>query len=109
MSMPCDAGYWRTALKRRLAWLKDGPQGDPKASPWSFDVATGKWDRRVTETPGPRSSFGDVLLYVPSQKRAFFLRSSHEVWFYDPAANRWTKAEPQGTQSALGHRPDRLL
>jgi hypothetical protein len=105
MSMPCPADYWKKPLERRLKWLKDLPKDTTKgASPWMFDVRTGKWNRRASATPHPRSSFGDVLLYIPSKKQAFF-RNNEGVWFYEPATNQWAAMRPKGPKPPFGIDP----
>jgi hypothetical protein len=105
MSMPCPAGYWQKPLERRLKWLKDLPKDAKKgASPWTYDVTTGRWDRRASPTPHPRSSFGDVLLYLPGTRQAFF-RNNEGVWFYDPATNRWAARKPTGPKPPFGIDP----
>ncbi len=105
LSMPCPGDYWKKPLARRLKWLAGLPKGAPKAaSPWTFDPRTARWDRRASATPHPRSSFGDVLLYVPSKKQAFF-RNNEGVWFYDPATNRWAAKAPKGPKPPFGIDP----
>jgi hypothetical protein len=99
LSMPNLHEYWKTALPQRTRWLKPAPAD---ASPWSFDPATGKWDRRRTGAAAPRSGYGDTLLYVPAKKQVFFAHRNEEVWFYDPAANRWKQAAPQGPKPPWG-------
>ena len=103
MNMPCPGDYWRKALgERRKEWTKE-PYKFLNASPWMYDVDTGKWDRKAAKI-SPRSGFGDVLLYVPSLKQAFF-RNNESVWFYDPAANLWTDVKPTGPNPPFGIEP----
>jgi hypothetical protein len=105
MSMPCPGEYWKKPLKRRIQWLKDLPKDAAKgASPWMFDVTTGKWDRRASATIHPRSGFGDVLVYVTGRKQAFF-RNNDGVWFYDPATNKWAAMKPKGPKPPFGIDP----
>ena len=99
LSMPNTHEYWKKALPQREKWLKPPPAD---ASPWLYDPAAGRWDRKRTGGPAPRSGYGDTLLYVPSRKQAFFLHRNEEVWFYDPAANRWTRAKPDGPRPPWG-------
>jgi len=99
LSMPNTHEYWAKELPQRKKWLKPPPTD---SSPWTFDPATGKWDRRRTGAPAPKSSYGDTLIYVPSKKQAFFARRSQEVWFYDPKANMWTARRPEGPPPPFG-------
>jgi hypothetical protein len=99
MSMPNTHEYWAKELPQRKKWLKPAPAD---ASPWSFDPATGKWDRRRTGGTAPKSSYGDTLIYVPSKKRVFFTHRSQEVWFYDPKSNQWTAMKPEGPPPPFG-------
>jgi hypothetical protein len=99
LSMPNLHSYWKKALPQREKWLKDPPAD---ASPWAFDPATGKWDRRRTGTAAPPSSYGDTLLYVPSKKQVFFAHRSQEVWFYDPKSNKWKQEKPEGPPPPFG-------
>jgi hypothetical protein len=99
LSMPNLHDYWKRALPQRSRWLKPAPAD---ASPWSFETVTGKWGRRRTGTPGPKSGFGDTLLYLPGRKQVFFAHRSEEVWFYDTAANRWKQAAPAGPRPPWG-------
>ena len=99
LSMPNTHEYWAKELPQRKKWLKPAPTD---SSPWTFDPATGKWDRRRTGAPAPKSSYGDTFIYVPSKKQAFFARRSQEVWFYDPKANMWTARSPEGPPPPFG-------
>lgn len=99
ISMPNTHEYWKTALPQRAKWLKSPPAD---ASPWSYDAAAGKWNRKRTGTTAPKSGYGDNFLYIPSKKQAFFLHRNDEVWFFDPKANRWTRAKPDGPTPPWG-------
>src|SRR5262249_35843890 len=99
LSMPNLHSYWKKALPQREKWLKEPPAD---ASPWLFDPARGKWDRRRTGTPAPRSSYGDTLLYIPSKKQAFFAHRSRAARFYDPTAHRWQQETPEGPPPPFG-------
>jgi hypothetical protein len=85
LSMPNTHEYWQRALPQRKRWLKPPPAD---AGPWSFDPATGKWDRRRTGAPAPRSGYGDTFLYLPDRVQAF--------WVYDLKADRWVDPRPKG-------------
>jgi hypothetical protein len=100
--MPCPAGYGKVLNEKRKAWWKDKPRPARKgASPWTFDVATGKWDRQATTTKSPASSFGDALVYVPSLKKSFFWHRDG-VWFYDGATKKWEQAAAKGAKLPFG-------
>jgi hypothetical protein len=105
LSMPCDAGYWATALKGRKESLKDRPKAETKVSPWTYDVTAGQWDRKLTATASPRSSFGDVLVYVPTKKQTFFWGRDSGVWFYDAATNKWAQPATNGPKPPFGIDP----
>jgi hypothetical protein len=105
LSMPCPAGYYTAYNKKRQELLKDRVPAKVKGlSPWSFDGASGEWDRRTTETVSPSSSFGDVLMYVPTKKQVFF-RHGEEVWFFDPPKNKWAQAKVKGPKPPFGIDP----
>lgn len=99
LSMPCGDPYWESAMPQRKRWLKPAPED---ASPWQFDTATGRWRRSRTGTAGPRTSFGDNFVYVPTKKEAFCTHRSSEVWFYDPAADKWRAVKPKGPPPPFG-------
>jgi hypothetical protein len=99
MSMPNAHGYEKKALPQRPRWWKPPPQD---ASPWLFEVATGRWNRLRTGTPGPDSSFGDTLIYLAEGRRAFFLHRNSDIWFYDVPANQWIPVQPRGPRPLFG-------
>lgn len=99
LSMPNMHEYWKRTLPQRQRWLKPAPAD---ASPWMFETKTGRWNRLRTGTPGPRSGYGDTLIYLPSRKQAFFAHGSQEVWFYDTAKDRWRQAKPKGPKPPWG-------
>jgi hypothetical protein len=99
LSMPNLHEYWKKALPQREKWLK-APPAD--ASPWSYEPASGKWDRRRTGTTAPKSSYGDTLIYLPGQYRAFFASRSQEVRFYDTKGNKWSKPPLAGPPPPFG-------
>src|SRR4051812_43380806 len=51
----CGGDYWGKAMPDRVAFLKENGKklNTTHASPWFYDVAGGKWERRKTATPGP--------------------------------------------------------
>jgi hypothetical protein len=107
MFMPCSGGYWDKAMgERRLAWLgKKSNEVAKDCGPWSYDVRTAKWDRRATGAPAPRSTFGDVLVYVPTLKKTFLRTRGSEIWWYDAEKNAWTKVMPNGRPPPFGIDP----
>ena len=99
MSMPNSHGYEKKALPQRRRWWKMPPED---ASPWLFETASGKWNRLRTGSPGPSSSFGDTLIYLTAERRAFFLHRNSDVWFYDVPGNKWQSVNPQGPKPPFG-------
>jgi hypothetical protein len=97
--MPNLHSYWEKALPQRKAWLKSPPAD---ASPWFYEAGSGKWTRVRTGTPGPQSSYGDTLIYLPDRHQAFFLHRSDDAWLYDTKANQWKKLNPKGPVPAFG-------
>jgi hypothetical protein len=102
VSMPCGDPYWEGAMPQRKGWLKPEPKD---ASPWFYELSSGRWDRVRTGTRGPESSFGDLLFYVPTKKQYFFAHRSSDVWFYDPKAKRWKSVAPAGPKPPFGIDP----
>ena len=103
MAMPCpNNDYLVKSLKeKRAQWSKGQPLNTEKASPWFFETASGKWNRRSTASSSPRSGYGDSFHYLPGQKRAFF-RHRDEIWFYDTATNTWAAVKPTGPKLPFG-------
>ncbi len=99
LMMPNLHTYWERDLPQRKTWLKPPPRN---AGPWSFDTATGDWNRRRTKTAGPDSSYGDTFVYLPGRWAAFFLHRNSDVWLYDTQANNWSRSEPQGPPPPFG-------
>ncbi len=94
--------WWTRAMPQRWEWLDQtapdvkgriyghaGPVIEAAKHPLFYDVAAGRWERRLVagDGPGPRR-FEGVLEYIPTKKQAFFLHHGR-VWFYDFAANKW--------------------
>lgn len=103
MAMPCpNHDYLVKSLKQKQGkWLEGQTINHSAASPWFFETDTGKWDRRRTEMPSPRSGYGDSFHYLPADRRAFF-RHGDEIWFYDTAGNAWTQMKPTGPRLPFG-------
>jgi len=116
MFMPGNSAEWQGGPfgERRKVWLGiTGSQdvlrlrGMPTHnSPWGFDVRTGQWSIRKVQGPWPSSHLGDLLVYVPTMKKAFFWRGGEKgIWLYDAAANTWTAVQPQGPPPPFGIEP----
>lgn len=71
------------------------------ASPWMFDPWNRVWHRLKTSTPSPKSEVGDVLMFVPSQRKLFFYRLG-KVSYYDPQENTWQQVTTQGPRPPFG-------
>lgn len=99
LSVPNLHEYWTKALPQRKEWLKPAPAD---ASPWMFETTTGKWNRIKTGTPGPKSSYGDNLHYLPDRKQAVFFHRSQDVWLYDTQKDTWKSLKPEGTPPPFG-------
>jgi len=81
----------------------------PPSSPWSYDLGKGRWEVRAVDGPSPEKAEG-TLLYVPGLKKAFYRSGKSEfVWFYDPAANAWTRVTPKGPRPPFGIDPTSCL
>jgi RNA polymerase sigma factor (sigma-70 family) len=72
--------------------------------PWCYDPAVGLWDRRPLEGANPTyltsPTYGDVFMYVPSQKQFFYHAfgfSRNHSYFYDPATRHWTEVKTPWT------------
>jgi hypothetical protein len=74
------------------------------ASPWMFDPWNRKWHRLKTNTPSPKSGYGDVLMFVPSQKKLFFYRM-RRISYYDPQTNNWQQVSARGPVPPFGIDP----
>jgi hypothetical protein len=105
--MPGSSQDWQSSPfgKRRLAWGVKG-QGTPRsASPWLYDVQTGRWDLQKVAGPAPASSptpLGMTLVYVPSMKKVFFWSPPlQEAWLYDPDKNTWANLKPKGLPAPI--------
>ena len=105
--------WWTRALPQRWTWLDQsfenvrrrnyghvGPVIENTRHPLFYDVARGKWERKLVagKGPGPRR-FEGVLEYIPSRKQAFFLYRGR-VWFYDFAANEWSASSAKAVPIA---------
>ncbi len=105
LCVPCDAGYWSKDMPQRKKALDDRPKKESNVSPWIYDAANGKWDRKVTDTASPKSSFGDVLHYLPNRKQTFYWGRDSGVWFYDADKNKWAQVKPSGPTPPFGIDP----
>jgi hypothetical protein len=111
MALWSPSGYWRKHMPKRLALIEkhykklNGLSGWAnnkhrcstlnQASPWMYDTAAGHWRRSKTRTKTPRIGHGAHLIYLPPQKKLFFLGAGG-THFYDPAKNDWEALKPTG-------------
>lgn len=105
-SMPNISTYYRKPLPTiaRFRTQNAGRINRNAASPWMFDPWNRRWHRLRTANPSPRSSYGNVLIYVPSLRRLFFYNAK-QVHFYDPGKNMWTGTSPGGPLPPFGIDP----
>ena len=94
--------WWTKALPQRWKWLDQSHKGvaerdygavgpiigTPK-HPLTWDVATGKWRRRLVKGAGPKGRFEGVTEYIPSLKKTLYTHRG-TTWFYDYATNAWS-------------------
>jgi len=109
---PSGGGYWEPLMPERVAFIKENserlnglggtqlrcgmfPSRLNQASPWFYDTAEGHWRRQKTQTPTPAIGHGAHLIYLPPQKKFFFLGQGG-THLYDPEKNEWTKLSPAG-------------
>ena len=105
-SMPNHHSYFRKALPS-VAKFREANAARPNrtsASPWMFDPWNRKWHRLRTATPSPKSGYGDVLMFVPSQQKLFFYRS-RRAHYYDPKNNSWQEVNARGPLPPFGIDP----
>jgi hypothetical protein len=77
------------AIKGKVGLAKGQRYGafqGPQASPWFWDVASGKWQRYLTKAPTPK--IGSNLLWIPRLKKYLFWNRP-KMHFYDPKEKRW--------------------
>ncbi len=103
VSMPNPGVYWKSALPGVAAFAaaQAARLNTGFASPWFYDVDRAAWLRFRTPSPSPQPWFGQTLHVIPAQDR-YFLRHKQEIWFYDPADNRWTRETPSGPPPPFG-------
>jgi hypothetical protein len=68
-SMPNYHSYVQNALPSVAKFRRQnaGRLNRMSASHWMFDPWNRKWHRLKTATPSPKSGYGDLLMFVPSQ------------------------------------------
>lgn len=105
-SMPNHHAYAGRALPSVVKFRREnaGRLNAKSASPWMFDPWNRRWHRLKTATPSPRSRFGDVLMFVPSQDKLFFYRM-RRVFYYDPKTNIWRQVAARGPVPPFGIDP----
>jgi hypothetical protein len=107
MFMPAGCSNWiGTPLEARRKTWGGGypwPYSPVNCSPWMYNVATNRFELLKTKGASPTSSLGDVLVYVPAMKKAFFWRGGRkDAWLYDPRANTWSRLKPKGPPPPFG-------
>jgi hypothetical protein len=96
--VPAAADYWGRAIPKRVEFLKENGKklNTTHAGPWFYDTTAGKWERKKTATPGPTTSFGGLLVYLPTKNR--FWCFSRGASLYDPATTRWNASTSRDRQ-----------
>jgi hypothetical protein len=79
----------------RLNGLGRGWSKVNQASPWMYDTVAGHWLRFKTKAKTPKIGHGAHLIYLPPQKKFFFLGVGG-TRLYDPAKNDWEALHPTG-------------
>ena len=104
--MPCPSSDWTIALgERRKSWngYSKWPYTPSNCSPWMYDTASGKFELHKVKGPVPGVGMADVLVYLPTVKKAFYYRGGpKEAWLYDAPANGWTRLTPKGPLPPFG-------
>jgi hypothetical protein len=103
LAMPCPGDYWKQALSARAG--KGALPNESHASPWIYDLVEGHWKRFRTAEEGPRSGFGDSLVYLPSQDKVWFRHhgsGGQQVALYDPEAKAWQPVVTSGPPPPFG-------
>ncbi|CAN0449597.1 unnamed protein product [Discosporangium mesarthrocarpum] len=105
-SMPNHHSYAGKALPSVVKFRREnrGRLNATSASPWMFDPWNRKWHRLKTTTPSPKSTYGNVLMFVPSQRKLFFYRP-HKAHYYDPQDNSWQQVGARGPVPPFGIDP----
>lgn len=105
-SMPNHHSYFKRPLPSVAAFRQrmSGQLNNRSASPWMFDPWNRKWHRLRTATHSPKSSYGNVLMFLPSQKKLFFYRP-HQSFYYDPENNSWQQLSARGPLPPFGIDP----
>lgn len=105
--------WWK--IPQRWEWLDQKDPGVAKRTygavgpiiaspknPLLWDVAQGKWDRKLAEGPGPSSGrFEGVAEYIPSLKKSVYIYFGN-TWFYDYATNTWSAGARVMPKSVAG-------
>jgi len=100
--MPATPGYDAILDPLRRSWGAQAGYVPSNCSPWTYNVATGKFELRKSTGDNPVSGFGDVLVYLPSIRKVLLWTGAPTqanwdyVWIYDPDANTWTRRTPTG-------------
>lgn len=105
-SMPNHHVYYGRALPSIAKFRRENSArlNRLSASPWMFDPWNRKWHRLKTTTPSPKSGYGDVLMFIPSQRKLFFYRL-RRAFYYDPENNSWQPISTRGHAPPFGIDP----
>jgi hypothetical protein len=95
---------------RRLAWLGSSSlPGSQRDAPWQLDTVSGLWERSPAGKPAPylpASSRGQIVHYVPSQRRVLLWDSSAPnpdlIWYFDCEARTWSSETRPGAPRLNG-------
>jgi hypothetical protein len=96
--VPAGGDYWGKAMPKRQTFLKENAKSlnTTHASPWFYDTAAGKWERSRTANPNPSTSYGGLLVYLPTRKQFWCFQKGATL--YDPVTNRWTASASKDRQ-----------
>jgi len=101
--VPSPSGYWRVKglAEARPHVGKDVWNWTNKnASPWMYDVPSGKWELRKVQGEERARGAADAAFYIRSlRKTLHWHRDSLAI--YDYAANTWKLAAPQGKVTSV--------
>ena len=105
-SMPVHHGYYARALPGVVAFRQQNASALNRnaASPWMFDPWNRRWHRLRTRMGSPSSSYGHVLMFIPSNRKLLFYRPK-QVFYYDPAKNAWHEVATGGPPPPFGIDP----
>lgn len=105
-SMPVMHGYYKRALPGVASFMRKNAAllNRNSASPWMFDPWNRKWHRLKARTRSPVSSYGHVLMFIPSKQMLLFYLPK-QAFYYDPGKNAWHKVATGGPAPPFGIDP----